>query len=137
MKYLCIPVHSISPAVLHQVHHYLVQELLHEGGADPEMFQCLRRDVGQLGLPAAIVTDGGVVVLAEENGRNTFKKDIYTKIKCICEFQRTKTTRGITKQYNIRKGHNAKPFPIQSVSGKESQVFDSQPKDVGSHLLND
>ena len=30
------------------------------------MSQGLRRDVGRLGLPAAVVAEGGVVVLAEE-----------------------------------------------------------------------
>lgn len=116
MKYLCLPVHGISPAVLHQVHHYLVQEFLHEGGANPEMFQCLGRDVGQLGLSSAVVTEGGVIVLAEEN-KGIEKLIFLQKRWCICDFQQ------------LRK---VKDMSAQSVSGKDEvfviQVFDSQPQ---------
>lgn len=55
---------SGSPAVVHQVHHDLVQDLLHERRADPQVLEGLRRHVGQLGLPAPFVTQGGAVVLA-------------------------------------------------------------------------
>ncbi len=44
------------PAVLHQVQDNLVQELLHQCSSDPQVFQCLRREVGQLGLPTAVIT---------------------------------------------------------------------------------
>lgn len=54
------------PAVLHQVEDDLVQELLHQCSADPQVFQRLRRQVGQLGLPKAVVTQRGIVLLAEK-----------------------------------------------------------------------
>ena len=74
---LSVPALRISPAVFHQVHHDLVQQLLHEGCADPEVSQGLRRDVGRLGLPAAVVGERGVVVFAEE--RTEMYRTIYQK----------------------------------------------------------
>lgn len=59
------------PAVLHQVQDNLVQELLHQRRSDPKVFQRLRREVGQLGLPTALITQRGIVLLADKNRKET------------------------------------------------------------------
>jgi len=81
-----IPAPSASPAVVHQVDQNLVQDFLQERSADPQVLQGLRRYVGQLGLPAPLVTQGGAVVLAAEQNHESIKR-IYTKIMCLCEFE--------------------------------------------------
>lgn len=60
-----------SPAVLHQVVHDFIQDLFEEGCADPEVFDGLRGQVGQLGHLAHVLWDslGLVPPLEVQNKR--------------------------------------------------------------------
>lgn len=57
--------HAQIPAVLHEVQDNFVQKLLHQCRSDPQVLHCLRREVGQLGLPKSLIIQR-TVMLAEK-----------------------------------------------------------------------